>query len=334
MNQLWIYWSLFILSSLSIIFSGTRLSITVDKIAAQTDLGGVFLGSILLAFSTSLPELVTISSAALIEAPDLAIGNIFGSYSINFLILVVMDLIHGRGPLLLYTGPGQLLLAFSGILLSSTSIFFMMFYTLSTPSSIGWLGWESPILLLSYLGSRRIIYDYQRKNMKEIERDVPLTPSREALSRLSLQFIGATLVILLSGVTIARSGEVLAESTRLGGSLIGTLLMGLSTSLPELITTITAVRIAAYDLAVGNILGSNILNITFIVIADLFYRPGPILSSVSLIHIGTAALGIMLTIITAIGLFYGSQKSVLLLLGWDTATILLIYIVGIYLLFF
>lgn len=334
LDQILLYWLLFLISALFIILSGTRLSIIADEIAAKTGLGRVFLGSILLAIATSLPEMVTIGSASLLEAPDIGIGNIFGSYSTNFLILVLIDLFHGRGPLMLDTGLENLLLAFFGILLSSTAIFFIILYTLSILNTSTFIGFETPIILLCYLSSSRLIYRYQKKNKKSIEEEAPIMTSNGPLARLYLHFALATLVIFVSGVTIAKTGEVIAETTGLGQSLVGTLFIGISTSLPELITTLTAVKIAAYDLAVGNILGSNIINITLIIVADLLYKPGPILESVSIIHAGTASLGIILTIIASIGLFYRSQKTILLFLGWDTASIFVLYCIGIYFLFF
>lgn len=332
--DLWIYWLLFIISALIIILAGIRLSITADEIAAQTRWGRAFIGSILLAIATSLPELVTISSASLIGSPDLALGNIFGSYCFNFFILVLIDLFHGRGPLMLDSSLENLLLAFFGILLSSISIFFIIIYSLNLHiHQISWIGWESVIILLAYLSSSRLIFRYQKKNQKEIQREKAKDPSEKPLSRLYLHFLFSTILILISGITIAKTGEVLAEGTGLGQSLMGTLFIALSTSLPELITTLTAVKIAAYDLAIGNILGSNVINITMIIIADLLYRPGPILSFVSILHAGTAALGIILSIITAIGLFYRSKKTILKFWGWDMASIFILYLLGIYLLF-
>lgn len=334
MDALIIYWILFLLAGVFIIFSGTRLSITADQIATRTGWGRVFIGSILLAVATSLPELVTIGSAALIQAPDLAVGNIFGSYTINLLILVIMDLYHGRGPLMLDTGIENLLLAFFGILLSATAIFFIIYYSLNPLQHHSPVGWETGIILLGYFSSSRLLYRYQKKNRKEKEEERGQDTPMKSLPVLLLQFAFATLVILISGITIAWAGEVLAEKTGLGQSLIGTLFIALSTSLPELITTLTAVKIAAYDLAVGNILGSNIINVSMIAAADLLYFPGPILRDVSIIHAGTASLAIVLTIISAIGLFYRSKKTILGYLGWDTACIFLLYGISIMLLFF
>lgn len=334
MDGLLIYWFLFLLSGAVIIFSGTRLSITADEIAIRTGWSRVFIGSILLALSTSLPELVTISSAAFFQAPDLALGNVFGSYTFNFLLLVVIDLYHGRGPLMLDTGMENLLLAFFGILLATASIFFIIYYQITPLGPSFPVGWESGILLLIYLSSSRLLYRYQKKNRPLKEEDPSPHPSIKPLPILIYRFSTATLLILLSGITIAWTGEILAENTGWGQSLIGTLFIAFSTSLPELITTLTAVKMAAYDLAVGNILGSNIINVMMIAPADLLYRGGPILKEVSIIHAGTASLGIGLTIITAIGLFYRSKKTIFGFWGWDTAAIFLLYVLSIYLLFF
>ncbi len=334
MNNLLFAWILFLLSALGTILAGTGLSINADRIAARTGLGRLFIGCILLSVATSLPELVTISSAALARAPDLAVGNLFGSYTINYLLLALLDLFQGRGPLLYYLDPGNILLILFGILLAAVSIFFMQVDTISSQGfSILWLGGEGMLLFLIYLSGSFLLYRYQRRRPFASREDLPEDDSYP-LRRALFSFLILSLVILVTGITLALSGEILAARTGLGQSLVGTIFIAFSTSLPELITTLTAIRLGAYNLAVGNILGSNLLNIALIGVADAFYLPGPILRQVSEVHTGTALLGIILSIIAAISLFYRSQRTVFKYLGWGMAILVLTYLLGVYLLFF
>ncbi|MFW5787945.1 MAG: sodium:calcium antiporter, partial [Halanaerobiales bacterium] len=144
------------------------------------------------------------------------------------------------------------------------------------------------------------------------------------------KFILAAVVIIVAGYTLSVTADKIAAVTGLEETFMGSIMVAAATSLPELVTVLAAMKIGAYNMATANVFGSNIFNILVLVVADVMYRPGPILAAVSLTNVITALLGIILASIAIIGLFYRSRKS-FLTLGWDSVAILIIYLFGVYL---
>lgn len=320
----------FVFYSLLIIVAGIKLSKYGDIIAEQSGLGQALIGGILIAGVTSLPEVVTSSTAALIEAPDIAIGNLYGSNTFNMMILALADLVQGPGPFLLHVQLKHILAALMGILLSTLGILFILInYFIPTNFTFLGLGLGSMAILLTYIISERLIFRYEQKNEEATEE---LVVDDLNLQQLILRFLLVAAIIVIAGINLSNLGEELAVATGLNRAFIGTLLIAAATSLPEMVTVIGAVRLDAYDMAVGNIFGSNIFNMLIIVIADLFYTRGPILSNVVLDHLLTALIALMMSIILIVGLFYRSRKS-FLNIGWDSAAVVIVYLLGAYLLF-
>jgi cation:H+ antiporter len=143
-------------------------------------------------------------------------------------------------------------------------------------------------------------------------------------------------VILAAGRSLAVTADALAEQSGLGGSFTGTTLVALSTSLPEVVTTIAAVRMGAFDMAVGNIFGSNCFNATILVIVDAFYRPGYILAAVDSVHAITASAVVIITGTAAMGLLYRAERRIwmiepdaVLVVVLCVATLVLVYYLGV-----
>ncbi len=88
-------WGTFFASAAVIIAAGSQLSKNADIIAEKTGLSGALVGALLLPIVTSLPEIVTSAQSALIDNPDIALGNIFGSNMFNILIIAVVDIAQG-----------------------------------------------------------------------------------------------------------------------------------------------------------------------------------------------------------------------------------------------
>ena len=325
-------WLIFLVSALAIIISGTKLSEYGDIIAVKTGIGEALVGGILIAAATSLPELITSSSSAMLNAPNIAIGNLFGSNTFNLMILAAADLFHGPGPFLLKVHTRHILSSLVGVLLSALALFFMLASHLTTfQFDISHVGLGSIIIFITYVVGAKLTYNYDKKsNIEEKEEEVlDLAVSTQ---QAVIGFLLSALVIVIAGVALSYSGDKIATRTALNQTFMGTILVAAATSLPEVVAAIGAIRLNAYDMAVGNVFGSNIFNMTIILVADLAYAGGPILSSVSLAHGLTALLGLILASIATIGLFYRSEKT-FLNIGWDAISILLIYLFGAYLLF-
>ncbi|ODS49972.1 MAG: inner membrane protein [Halanaerobium sp. 4-GBenrich] len=331
MTQLWLE---FILMALFIIISGTYLSRFGDIIADKSGLGQAFIGGILIAMATSLPELVTSISSALVGAPDIAVGNAFGSNTFNLVILAFADLLQGKGPLLLRVNYSHILSGLVGVLLSALVVFSLILsHFMNFNLNVFGVGLDSIILLLTYLVSVRMIYRYDQNNpldAKDEEKE-NLNPEY-TLNKALLGFAACAVVIVFSGYRLTLTADQISAVTGIDQSFIGSILVAAATSLPELVATISAIRIGAYNMAVGNVFGSNIFNMTVIFFADVFYRQGVLLQDVRIVHILTATVGIVMATIILIGLFYRSRRS-FMWMGWDAIAAAVVYFLGVYLLF-
>jgi len=125
-------------------------------------------------------------------------------------------------------------------------------------------------------------------------------------------------VVIVSAVLLPKIGEGIAETTGLGQSFVGNIFIALATSLPEVVVSTAAIRMGAADLAIGNLLGSNIFNIFILGIDDIFFTKGAILSVVNQNHMISALSAIAMTAIAAIGLTYRAEKK-RLFIAWDSA---------------
>jgi len=331
LTQIWLE---FIIMATLIIITGTYLSRFGDIISDKTGLGHAFIGGVLIAMATSLPEMVTSITSALVGAPNIAVGNAFGSNTFNLLILAFADLLQGKGPLLLRVNYSHVLSGLLGILLSALVVFSLIIsHFMNINISFFGVGIDSIILIITYLLGMRLIFRYDKKNPldKSAEKEKDLNPDH-SLSRAVGGFIVCTVIIIFSGARLTITADQIAAVTGIDESFIGTILVAAATSLPELVATISAIKINAYNMAIGNVFGSNIFNMTVIFFADIFYRQGVLLADARIVHIVTAMVGVLMSTIILIGLFYRSRRS-FLLMGWDSITAAVIYFIGVYLLF-
>jgi len=138
--------------------------------------------------------------------------------------------------------------------------------------------------------------------------------------------ISAALVIA-GAIWLARSADIIAQQTGLGGTFFGSIFLAFVTSLPELVVSISALRLGSLDLAIGNIFGSNMTNMFIVFICSLFHRGAPILSTVSKVHVITAALSIVLTYVAVKGIFVRNKKTVFGL-SWSSLIMIFFFVVG------
>jgi len=324
-------WALFLLSALVVVISGIKLSKYGDFIADRTGAGHFLVGGILMAGATSLPEVATSSTAVLLaDAPDIAVGNLFGSNLFNILVLAIIDIYYRSCPFLKTVDIKHILSATVSMLLSSLAAFMIIlnFFFKSEPLFFG-IAPSSFLIFIVYIAGIRLLYRYQMREQKEQE-DI-LVAEGLSLQRGIIYFSIAAFLIITSGISLIYSAEKIAYYTGVGQTFVGSILVAAITSLPELVAAISALKLGAYDMIVGNIFGSNIFNMSIIFLLDLLYQQGAILNVISLNHLLTALLGIILCIISILGLFYRSEKDILAV-GIDSIFILVTYLSGVYLL--
>lgn len=326
-------WLGFIICTAVIVYSGTKLSKYGDIIAEKTGLGRTWIGVVMMASVTSLPELVTgISSVTYAGVPDIAAGDVFGSCVFNMLILAFLDAIHRPMPISAKAHHGNILAAGFGILLLC-----MAAISLASGNrlpSLGWIGFYSFLFALIYFIAMRLIYFYEKRQISEFVKGIAVelkykdVPTRTAI----LNYCINAVVVIIAAVFLPKIGEGIAETTGLGQTFVGNIFIALSTSLPEVVVSIAAVKMGAVDLAIGNLFGSNIFNIFILAIDDLLFIKGPLLSFVNPNHIISALSAIAMTAIAIIGLTYRAEKK-RLFLAWDSIGILFVYIINLMLLY-
>ncbi len=327
-------WIIFIGSAITIIIAGVVVSLLGDAIAKRTRLGGLWIGLILVAFVTSLPEIATAASAGRIGVPDLSAGDLFGSGLFNLAIMAVADLMHRRRRLLKSVTLGHVVSG--GIVVILTAIA-SIFIILKIDLSLGWLSYGSLTLFVAYLFGIWLVSRHEpkpvaeefKKQSQQIEKDLTKKLAEIPWWILAFAISLAALTILLVAPWLAVSASRLATATGLGASFFGTLFIAFTTSLPELVVSITAMRLAAFDLVVGNIFGSNAFNMAIIFVLDLFYLKGAVLSALSPIHAVTGLFIVIITMVAIMGLVFRSERRYLIFEP-DASLILILVILAMY----
>lgn len=326
-------WLGFLICTSLIVYSGIRLSKYGDIIAEKTGLGRTWIGVLLMASVTSLPELITgIGSVTYADVPDIAVGDVLGSCVFNMLILALLDALHSPTPISARAHHGNILSAGFGILLLTTSSIGLFLGSRIMP--LGWIGPYSLMSIVIYFIAIRLIHFYEKRQIAEFMKKARVELIYEDISgktAIIMYAINASIVIL-AAVFLPKIGKGIAETTGLGQTFVGNIFIAISTSLPEVVVSISAVKIGAIDLAIGNLFGSNVFNILILAIDDILYIKGPILAYVNTNHIISALSAILMTSIAIIGLTYRAEKKGLIL-AWDSIGIMLVYIVNIMLLY-
>jgi cation:H+ antiporter len=326
-------WIAFIVCTSVIVYAGTRLSKYGDIIAEKTGLGRTWIGVVLMASVTSLPELVTgISSVTYAGVPDIAVGDVLGSCVFNMVIISFLDAMHSPAPISSRAHHGHVLSAGFGILLLSIAAIGLFFGDLILP--LGWIGPYTLLFVVIYFIVMRLVYFYEKRQITAFVKEIAVELKYEKVSIRSavVNYIINALFVITAAIFLPKIGEGIAESTGLGQTFVGNIFIAVSTSLPEVVVSIAAIKIGAIDLAIGNLFGSNIFNMFILALDDIFFTKGPLLSFASPNHIISALSAIAMTTIAIIGLTYRTEKKPLFL-AWDSIGILLLYVINLMLLY-
>lgn len=291
----------YLILSIVVVLSSVRISSCVDELDKQTKMGGALIGGILLAGVTSLPELITsISSTTVLNNPDLAFGNILGSNAFNIFILAVGNLIFIKHMLFNHTGKSN-----TKTNMISTIVYFIIlfsFYSL-TVGSIGHVGISSVFIAILYYINLKFISNV------EDEEDGGNETCSCSLSSLIFQFVFWSIIIIVSSLLISITTDKIAQAMGIGSSFIGAIFLGVATSLPEMTSLISLIRLRNYDLAVGNIVGSNLFNFGIIALTDFVYFSGSIFEIADTSNILLVLIGLSESVILTYMLMRREVKS-------------------------
>ena len=309
--------------------AGPALTYYGDVIARLTGLSRTWIGLVLLATATSLPELFTgVSAVTIAAAPNIAVGDALGSCVFNLMMLVVLDAMSRDEPVyrridqghILTAGFGVILIGFVGavLLVGRGDLDFRVFH----------ISAYTPILIILYLVAMRAAYVYEHRT--RLAPRISTADTEMTLRTALVRYLAAAGVVAGAGTWLPFIGLELADAMGWRTTFVGTLFVAAATSLPELVVTISALRLGAVDMAIANLLGSNLFDVLILAIDDLAYTDGPLLSSVSPAHAVSAFAAVIMSGIFIVALLYRPETRFRGTIGWVSLALLMIYLLSSY----
>jgi cation:H+ antiporter len=321
-------WVTFVFTAALIVFAAAQLAKYGDIIAVRTRLGGMFIGVLLLAGATSLPEVLTSISALSQQAPNLAAGNLLGSNTVNMLLLAVIDVVNRKQRILRNAALKHALSGSLAVFLIGLVVFFML---ADLDLKIGWVGVDSLMIIAAYVVAVRLIQGNPPPAPQPASpTDIP--EGTASLRRGIIGFLIAAGALVVITPIMVKSADEISVITGLGTTFIGTTLVALVTSLPELVTTLAAIKIGANDMAIGNLFGSNLFNMFAIGLTDLFYTQGRFLAAIDPSFLLVGVVGLLMTGMGLIGNLAKLERKIWFI-EVDALALIVVYLASLWLLY-
>ena len=320
-------WAGFFVLAMTILFAGYYLSVSGDVIAEKTGMGGSVVGLVLVATVTSLPELVTGTSAVVFnDLPDLATSGVLGSCTFNLLIIVVLDVFFRKETVYRISSKTHLYAGFFGILLVFIVLTGIWFPELAKFELFGPFGIHTPIIVIAYLWSMKKLFKYEKEieTKLAVEASLVLDPNEMSLKKASWIYAVASVFVIAAGLGLPFVGERIIAVMEWNEAFVGTMFIAFATSLPELAVTLSSIQIGAIDMAMANVLGSNMFNMLAISVYDIAYLKGPILSFVSTNNNFTGITAIAMTSLVIVGVKTRAGR-VFGLVSWVSIAMVILY---------
>lgn len=334
---LWLNLIAFAVAAVVVWIGGTRLTGFVDQLSIRTGMGQAFAGMLLLGVITSLPELANAITASALGDPALAVNNLLGAASITIFLLALSDALVGREALTsVVAKPSTLMLSVLGMLVR---ILVAVAVVTGDVPVFGVGAWGLAIALVS-LGAFWLAAGYGARSPWGVLRpgDTPAEDEgsdeaarQRSVRRLVLAIVVSGAVIFVAGIVLSHTGEAIARQTGLGSGLVGFLLIGAVTSMPELSTVVEALRRRRFELAFGQVLGTNLVNISMILVADLVFSGGPVINELGRFEVISSLLGAVLIGVFLVGLLERRNRTVLHM-GYDALVVVGLFLAGVTLL--
>lgn len=320
----------FILAGIVTVYASIKLSEYADVISEKTAMGGMMVGTLLLAGATSLPEVSTSFSAAAIGNADIAVGNMIGSNLFNLFILAAFDFLLRKRRILDRASRNNIYTALLGILLT---ILVIMALSLRIETQVLGVGLDALIIAITYIVGMVLINKLPSLDpVAEIEEEEePDNPSATLSPKGAIiRFIIAALVILGAGTALSITGDQIAIITGIGSSFIGSFLIAAATSLPEAIAVFVALRLNNVNMAVGAILGSNIFNMIILALSDPVYREGSLIAAATPGATMIIASGVLVMSLLALYSLIRRNSATVMTYALPSLIIVIVYFVASY----
>lgn len=329
-------WIELIVCAVLIFWAGSLLSKYGDVIAEKTGLGRAWIGAILIAGVTSLPELASgVSAVAWLNAPNLAAGAVLGSCLFNLSLIAMIDLAYQPGRVLAKAQEVHILSGGLGVLMLGIVAMGVLIGPALNGFGIFGISLLSIIILVLYSLGGKMIAGLEKERAGEVLEKEAVEGGYAKIStqRAILIFVISSVAVIVLGIWLAFIGDRLAAVTGLSRNFVGNLFLALTTSLPEIAASLAAIRLGAIDLAIGNVLGSNLFNITLFSVYDLADRGSNFWASLTTANAFAAVMTIMMTGVVIISLMYRASPKTPYRVSWDGLAIAGMYIGSIALLY-
>jgi cation:H+ antiporter len=335
---LWANLGLFVVAAATVWFAGGKLSRYAKTISDRTRAGQAFIGILLVGSVVSLPELATtVTSAAIGDAP-LAVNTLLGGVAAVMVIVALTDALTGPEPL--SSDITQPVVLFQGVLVILLMTIAAAGMVVGDVAVLGVGLWTSAlfgiyllfVLFTKIYGARKPWVAQDPGPNGSAQAEEPEDDERRSTARISVLTALASIAILIAGFLLAVTGEALGEISGIGSSFIGLMMGGIATSLPEISTTLAAVRLRQYEMAFADAFGTNLFSTMLLFASDVVYRGGPVLNEAGPFALFATLLGIVLTTIYMAGFVRRSHRAVLRM-GIDSLIVIVVYLGGVAILF-
>jgi len=332
LNDISLYYTVlfFLIAVTAIGFFGVKMTHVARKLAADTGMGEAVMGAVFIGASTSLSGIIASITAASNGYAEMAVSNALGGIAAQTFFLAVADMFYRKANLEHAAASAENLMmsAFLIVLLSIHLIAFsvpqLQVYSIHPLSFI---------LIVSYmLGIRLLVKTHKmpmwlprRTRETNIEKEKKSIRKIRFKNTLWIYFTFYSVIVGLAGWVLSKTGIAIVMNTNLSESLVGGVFTAISTSLPELVIAITAVRLKSLTLAVGDIIGGNAFDTLFISVSDIAYVQGSIYANISSYERFWLAITILMTGIILMGLLHRERYGIVNI-GWESFSIFLIYI--------
>jgi len=324
-----IVWLKFFICAVVIYFAGSNLAKYGDAIGEKTGLCRAWIGIVLLAAVTSLPELANgVSAVAITNSPDLAVGDILGACMINIFTLACLDILFGirrKQSVFLNVEKGNKQIAIANIV-------FLLFIAFGLAAShyyfnlqIWGISIYAVIIFVVYLILQKVLYSSSDHGVELKEADKKY--SNLPVSKIYLTFAFLSLVVIIAGGWLPAIGNEIVEVMGWGRTFVAVLFLGIATTLPEATVSLTALRLKQVGMSIGNLVGSNVFDIALLFIFEIFYYQGSIFAAASFNMIYAAIFGAILALIA----YFAMVKKVTS--HFSSYLIILVYVLSLFFLY-
>lgn len=322
--------TIFAVCTLIIGFAGTRLASIAVKLAERTGMGQIIAGALFVGMATSLPGSVLSVTTAWQGHTDLAIGNALGGIAAQTTFLAIADIFYRKGNLehaaASATGLAQATLLVSMLvvpILAFAGPQWMVFH-IHPASILLFVMYGFGLSLLSEIRHKPMWRPKKTDLTEEDAEEQDTDTHPESSARLWAEFLAFAAITAVAGHVIGQAGLAIVTKTGMSETAVGTFLTAISTSFPEFVSAIAAVRMGAVNLAVGNIIGGNAFDVLFLAASDFAYRDGSIYAAFSHQHLFTIALVILMTGVLLLGMLNRERRGIGNI-GWESVAVLGLY---------